>query len=213
VTDLDIPTVDRLLTTTRAVRKRLDPTRPVPASIVTECLRLAVQAPSAADSQSWRWLVLTSPEIKQAVGDIFGRASEPVRGFLADAEAAGDEAAERRLSSSLYLVDHLHEMPVLVLAAVEDEEVDGQHLPPIAHHASVYPAIWSFQLALRSRGLGSTPMLPPDPNAVVELLGLPENVEPVSLIPVAYYTGEGFKPAKRRPVEEITYWNRWGETA
>jgi nitroreductase len=210
VTDLDIPTVDRLLTTTRAVRKRLDRTRPVPASTITECLRLAVQAPSAADSQSWRWLVLTSPEIKQAVGDIFRQASEPVRGMLANAE---DEADERRLSSSLYLVDHLHEMPVLVLACVVDEEVDGQHLPPIAHYASIYPAIWSFQLALRSRGLGSTPMLLPDPAAVVELLGIPADVEPASLVPVAYYTGEGFKPARRRPVEEITYWNRWGETA
>jgi nitroreductase len=213
VTDLDIPTVDRLLTTTRAVRKRLDPTRLVPEATITECLRIAVQAPSAADSQSWRWLVLTSPEPKQAVGAIFRRASEPVRGFLTDAEAAGDEAAKRRLSSSLYLVDHLHEMPVLVLACVVDEEVDGQHLPPLAHYGSIFPAIWSFQLALRSRGLGSTPMLLPDPKAVVELLGIPADVEPVSLIPVAYYTGETFKPANRRPVEEITYWNRWGETA
>jgi nitroreductase len=213
VTDLDLPTVDRLLTTTRAVRKRLDPTRPVPEATITECLRIAVQAPSAADSQTWRWLVLTSPEPKQAVGEIFRRASEPVRGFLASAEAGGDEAARRRLSSSLYLVDHLHEMPVLVLACVVDEEVDGQHLPPLAHYGSIFPAIWSFQLALRSRGLGSTPMLLPDPKAVVELLGIPEDVEPVSLVPVAYYTGDTFKPANRRPVEEITYWNRWGETA
>jgi nitroreductase len=213
VTDLDIPTVDRLLTTTRAVRKRLDPSRPVPEATITECLRIAVQAPSAADSQSWRWLVLTSPEPKQAVAAIFRRASEPVRGFLTDAEAAGDEAARRRLSSSLYLVDHLHEMPVLVLACVVDEEVDGQHLPPLAHYGSIFPAIWSFQLALRSRGLGSTPMLLPDPKAVVDLLGIPADVEPVSLVPVAYYTGETFKPANRRPVEEITYWNRWGETA
>jgi nitroreductase len=213
VTDLDIPTVDRLLTTTRAVRKRLDTTRPVPEATITECLRIAVQAPSAADSQTWRWLVLTSPEPKQAVGEIFRRASEPVRGFLASAEAGGDEAARRRLSSSLYLVDHLHEMPVLVLACVVDEEVDGQHLPPLAHYGSIFPAIWSFQLALRSRGLGSTPMLLPDPKAVVELLGIPEDVEPVSLVPVAYYTGDTFKPANRRPVEEITYWNRWGETA
>jgi nitroreductase len=209
VSDLDIPTVDHLLTTTRAVRKRLDPTRPVPQATITECLRIAVQAPSAADSQSWRWLVLTSPEVKQAVGAIFRQASEPVRGMLANAE---DEADKRRLSSSLYLVDHLHEMPVLVLACVVDEEVDGQHLPPLAHYGSIYPAIWSLQLALRSRGLGSTLMLLPDPKAVVELLGIPEDVEPVSLVPVAYYTGATFKPAVRRPVEEITYWNRWGET-
>jgi nitroreductase len=94
-----------------------------------------------------------------------------------------------------------------------DEEVDGQHLPPLAHYGSIFPAIWSFQLALRSRGLGSTPMLLPDPTAVVELFGIPADVEPVSLIPVAYYTGETFKPANRRPVEGITYWNRWGETA
>jgi nitroreductase len=213
VTDLDIPTVDRLLTTTRAVRKRLDTTRPVPEAIVTECLRIAVQAPSAADSQTWRWLVLTTPEVKQAVGEIFRRASEPVRGMLADAEAAGDEAVRRRLSASLDLTDRLHEMPVLVVACFVDEEVDGQHLPPLAHHGSVYPAIWSFQLALRSRGLGSTLMLVPDAEALTELLGIPADAEPAALVPVAYYTGETFKPAKRRPVEEITYWNRWGDTA
>ena len=210
MTDLDIPTVDRLLTTTRAVRKRLDTTRPVPQATIAECLRIAVQAPSAADSQTWRWLVLTAPEVKEAVGEIFRRAAEPVRQMLADAE---DEAARRRLSSSLYLTDHLHEMPVLVLACVEDEEVDGQHLPPLAHYGSIYPAVWSFQLALRSRGLGSTLMLLPDPKAVVDLLSIPEDVEPVSLVPVAYYTGDTFKPAARRPVEEITYWTRWGETA
>jgi nitroreductase len=209
VTDLDIATVDRLLTTTRAVRKRLDPTRPVPEATITECLRIAVQAPSAADSQTWRWLVLTTPEVTEAVGEIFRRASEPVRGLLAEAT---DDAARRRLASSLYLVDHLHEMPALVLACVVDEEVDGQRLPPLGHYGSVYPAIWSFQLALRSRGLGSTLMLLPDPQAIVELLGLPGNVEPVSLVPVAYYTGDTFKPAKRRPVEEVTYWNRWGDT-
>jgi nitroreductase len=213
VTDLDISTVDRLLTTTRAVRKRLDPTRPVPQAAITECLRMAVQAPSAADSQTWRWLVLTAPEVKDAVGAIFRRSAVPVRQMLVDAENAGDDAARRRLSSSLYLTDHVHEMPVLVLACVVDEEVDGQHLPPLAHYGSIYPAIWSLQLALRSRGLGSTLMLLPDPKAVVELLGIPHDVEPVSLVPVAYYTGDTFKPAARRPVEEITYWNGWGETA
>jgi nitroreductase len=76
---------------------------------------------------------------------------------------------------------------------------------------SIYPAVWSFQLALRSRGLGSsftTLHLPQAPKAAA-LLGIPEGVVQTALIPVAYFTGDDFKPAVRRPVEKITYWNGW----
>ena len=42
-----------------------------------------------------------------------------------------------------------------------------------------------------------------------ELLGIPDTVTQLALIPVAYYTGDDFKPGDRRDVDEVLYWNGW----
>lgn len=203
--DLDLNTVDRLLTTTRAVRKRLDLTRPVPPEVITECVRLATQAPSAADMQNWRWVAVTDERKREAIGDIHRAGGDAVyvRGLLA--KAAGAE--RRRLESALYLTDHLHEAPVIML--VYALEPDGQQLPPPVLYGSVFPAMWSFQLALRSRGLGSTPMWVENEKAVNEVVGAPPTARVAAMLPVAYYTGETFKPATRRPVDEVLFWDTW----
>jgi nitroreductase len=205
--DLDVETVDRLLTTTRAVRKRLDLTRPVPPEVITECVRLATQAPSAADMQNWRWVAVTDERKRQAIGDIHRTGDDAVyvRGLLAN--AAGAE--RRRLESALYLTDHLHEVPVIML--VYGLEPDGQQLPPPVLYGSVFPAIWSFQLALRSRGLGSTLMWAQNEQAVNEVVGAPATARIAAMLPVAYYTGETFKPAARRPVGEVLFWDGWAQ--
>jgi nitroreductase len=202
--DLDVDTVDRLLTTTRAVRKRLDLSRPVPAEVITECLRLATQAPTAADVQNWRWVVVTDEATRKAIGEIHQGAPDTayVRGLLREAEGA----ERRRLESAVYLIDHLHEVPVLVLAYVLEPE--GAQFPPAVLYGSIFPAVWSFQLALRSRGLGSTPMYV-DPAEVNQVVGAPAGAHLAALLPVAYYTGESFKPARRRPLEDVVFWQRW----
>lgn len=200
--DLDLDTVDRLLTTTRAVRKRLDLTRPVPPEVITDCVRLATQAPTAADLQSWRWVAVTDENLRIGIADIHRAGNEPyVRAQLATAE--GPE--RRRLESAMYLIDHLHEVPVLVLAYV----LDNGELPPPVLYGSIYPAVWSFQLALRSRGLGTTPMFVSDERAMAEVVGSPPNAQLAALLPVAYHTGDTFKPAARLPVEQVLAWNSW----
>ena len=203
--DLDLETVDRLLTTTRAVRKRLDLTRAVPPEVITECVRLATQAPSAADMQNWRWVAVTEERRRMAIGDIHRAGGDAVfvRGLLA--KAVGAE--RRRLESALYLTDHLHEAPVIML--VYALEPDGQQLPPPVLYGSVFPAMWSFQLALRSRGLGSSPMWVENEQAVNEVVGAPATARAAAMLPVAYYTGETFKPAARRPVDEVLSWDAW----
>jgi nitroreductase len=199
---VDLETVDHLLTTTRAVRRRLDLTRPVPAEVITDCVRLATQAPTAGDAQSWRWVAVTDKQRLQAIGDIYRADNEDyVRGMLADAEGP----ARTRLESVLHLIDHLHEAPVHVLAYVLEDE----QLPPAVMYGSIYPAVWSFQLALRSRGLGTTPLYVQSERAVAEVVGAPAAARIAALMPVAYYTGESFKPARRRPVEEVLFWDRW----
>ena len=208
--DLDLATVDRLLSTTRAVRKRLDLTRPVPDAVIEDALRLAVQAPSAADEQNWRWLVVTDPEVRKVIADVHRAGNEP---FLRSAlEDLGPGGERRRLESALYLVEHLHEVPALVLAYVLTPDLPGlgeRALPPGLLYGSIWPAAWSFQLALRARGLGTTPVYVTDAEAVAAIVAAPANAELTTLMPVAYYTGDTFKPAPRRPLDEVVHWNIW----
>lgn len=201
--DLDIDTVDRLLSTTRAVRKRLDLTRPVPREVIVDCVRLATQAPTAGDTQSWRFVAVTDEAQRKAIGDIHRAANES---FARDLLAGADGPARKRLESALYLIEHLHEVPVHVLAYVID---DGQ-LPPVVLHGSIFPAVWSFQLALRARGLGTTPLYVENERAIAEVVGAPDNAKIAALMPTAYYTGETFQPARRLPVEDVLFWQRWG---
>lgn len=198
---MDLKTVDELLTTTRAVRKRLDLTREVPSEVITDCVRLATQAPTAGDAQGWRWLAVSDPKIRAAIGEIYRADNESyVRGALADA----DGPARTRLESVLHLIDHLPDVPVHVLAYV----LEDAQLPPAVMWGSIYPAVWSFQLALRSRGLGTTPLFVASEQAVAEVVGAPPEARLAALMPVAYYTGDTFKPAQRRPVEEVLTWER-----
>ena len=207
---LDLATVDELLTTTRAVRKRLDLTRPVPLEVVLDCLRLATQAPSAADAQNWRWVVVTDPAVRKEIAALQAGDGEFLRGEVARLD---DGSERRRFQSALHLVEHLQEVPVLVVAYAIDPDLaglKGQQLPPALLFGSIFPAVWSFQLAMRSRGLGTTPIFVADQDRLAEIVGAPEDAHLAAVLPVAYYTGTTFKPASRRPVEDVTFWNHWG---
>jgi nitroreductase len=207
---LDLDTVDTLLSTTRAVRRRLDPTRPVPASVIADCLRLAVQAPTAADQQNWRWVVVTQRERRAAIAEMHRSASESfVQGEL-DRLPSGAE--RRRFESVMHLVQNLAAIPVHVIAYVLEPELDGlggEPVPPVLLYGSIFPAVWSFQLALRARGLGTTPLFVPDEATLNDIVGAPDTARVASLLPVAYFTGETFKPAQRRGLAEVAFENQW----
>jgi nitroreductase len=212
VTTLDRATVDHLLSTTRAVRKRLDLGRPVEPEVIEECLRLAIQAPTGGNSQGWRWIVVTDADKRAALADAYRKTWVP---YIAASRAANPDVGQQQdrvMESASYLADHLHEVPVHVIPCVYGRSLGGGGLVESAGlFGSIYPAVWSFQLALRSRGLGSafTTLHLPRAAEAAELLGIPDTVVQTALIPVAYFTGDDFKPAVRRPVEEITYWNGW----
>jgi nitroreductase len=204
---MDLSTVDHLLSTTRAVRKRLDLTRPVPDDVIVDCLRLAIQAPTGSNAQLWRWIVVTDPAQRAALADLYRHPEvvSPVRN-----EAEPEETPEQRKvrESAQYLTDHIEEVPVLVVPCTE-EKGGAAGWPP-----SIYPAVWSFMLALRSRGLGScmTTVHLYRRQEAADLLGVPPGVAQACLVPVAYYTGDDFRPARRRPVEEVIGWERWDGT-
>jgi nitroreductase len=211
---LDLASVDHVLTTTRSVRRRLDLTRPVEPEVIEECLRLAIQAPTGGNSQGWRWIVVTDPELRMKLADLYRDVATP---YLAAGLEGGGEVSEQQqrvVDSAKYLADVLHEVPVHVLPCLYGDLEGVPNWAAAGAYGSIVPAVWSFQLALRSRGLGSvfTTLHLPHAEQAAELLGIPAGVTQTALIPVAYFTGDDFKPAARRPMEEITYWNGWKQT-
>jgi nitroreductase len=203
---LDLGTVDKLLTTTRAVRRRLDLTRPVDLAVVRDCLQLAIQAPTGSNQQTWRWIVVTDPEVRAGLADLYRNLPADRPATRLGSTPPPEDQQQRVGDSARHLMEHLHEVPVLVVPCVEDVGGAAGWAP------SIYPAVWSFMLALRSRGLGSvltTVHLYREREAAA-LLGVPDGFVQSCLVPVAPYTGDDFRPAERRPVEEITYLDRWG---
>jgi nitroreductase len=199
---------DQLLTTTRAVRKRLDLDRDVPLEVVREAIEIAVQAPSGSNNQRWHWIIVTDPALKRRVGDLYARAH--TEAYAGRAEPT--DAADARLSaSSVHLREVMGRVPVQVIAAIE-RDVPGL---PEGNQAglwgSLLPAAWSLALALRARGLGTTwtTLHLGYEREVADVLGLPENVHQGVLLPVAYTVGTVFKPGPRRDLDPIIHVNGW----
>ena len=203
--------IDRLLSTTRSVRKRLDLERPVDLDVVVECLRLAVQAPTASNSQNWRWLVLTDPAKRAAVAEFYRQGGQD---YLIEQATTSLGQTKRVFDSAVYLLEHLHQVPVLVIPCVLGRPETRSPGQTAALYGSIIPATWSFALALRTRGLGTTwtTLHLRRERQVADLLGIPDDVTQVALLPVAYTIGQDFKPAIRPPVERITFWDNWGES-
>jgi nitroreductase len=204
---------DHLLSTTRAVRRKLDLDRPVEPEVLADCLRLAVQAPTPGASENWRWLVIRDQHLKNEIGALFRKAGSAY--LRARAEAAGDAvkdgATARAFASGQYLIDVIERVPVFVIPCLQGRPQGGNEALSV-YYGGIFPAVWSFQLALRSRGLGSTLTsyhLQYEAEAA-KILGIPDDVTQVGLLPIAYTTVPDFKPARRRPVEEITYLDTWG---
>jgi nitroreductase len=208
---IDVANADLLLSTTRSVRKRLDFDRPVEREVIMECLGLAVQAPTASNSQTWRWMVVTDPDLRLRVADYYREAALPyLSESLKAAESEGGQD-KRVFDSAMYLAQNMEKAPALVIPCIEEDFAEKDQNGMIVALGSICQAAWSFQLALRARGLGScwTTLHLRHAAEVADLLGIPAGVTQVALLPVAYTKGTDFKPAKRPPVTQITHWDRW----
>ena len=209
----DLNETDRLLSTTRAVRKRLDLTRPVEREVILDCIRLAVQAPTGSNQQTWRWLVVTDAEKRKALTEAYNTAGKAYLSMMAE-NPSNDPQTKRVYESALALTDFLADVPVHVIPCFEGPVDLSSNMVAASQYDSIMPAAWSFMLALRSRGLGSvwTTLHLFREVDVAGLLGIPSNITQVGLFPVAYTIGTDFKPAQRPPVEDITFWNTWGDS-
>lgn len=211
---MDTTVTDHLLSTTRAVRRKLDLDRPVGPEVILECLRIAVQAPTAGSTQTWRWLVVRDQATRHAVGQLFRAVgNDYLRRKVETAGADADRPAFRRaLASAQYLVDVIDRVPVFVIPCVLGRPEGGNDMLSV-FYGGIFPAVWNLQLALRSRGLGSTLTtyhLEREAEAAA-MLGIPDGVTQVGLLPVGYITTDDLRPGPRLPVEEITYADRWGD--
>jgi nitroreductase len=203
-------TPDELLSTTRSVKRRLDLTRPVPRELIEDCLRLAVQAPTSTNSQTWHFVVVTDADARAAIADFYRTTWSKYADGRSPDEAPSDESPTA--AASRHLAAHLHEVPVHVIPCISGRP-EGLGAPDLAAlYGSVIQAGWSFQLAARARGLGSvwTTYHLDYEREVAELLGIPfDAVTQVALIPVAYTIGTSFRPAQRLPLESVVHWERW----
>lgn len=204
-------TADEVLTTTRSVRKRLDLTKPVPHDVLHECIEIAHQAPTGSNMQGWRWLFVDDPAKKKALADMYRANFYP---YINDPNRPKrDDQGERILDSATYLADVLDQVPVLLIPLIAGRLDTGT---PAFQQASAWgsllPAVWSFMLALRERGLGSawTTLYLPNEKEAAELLGVPfDQYTQAGLFPIAYTIGTDFKLAKRVPAEKFIRWNSW----
>ncbi len=218
MTKLDL-SFDEVLSTTRAVRKRLDLGRPVEPDVLRECFELAVQAPTPGGSQGWQFIVVTDAAQRLALAELYRRA---VADTIAGVEEGRQQAAalgpekvatfERMMASSRYLTEHMQDVPVLVVPCLQGRVEAMPWLQQVASWGGIFPAVWSFMLAARSRGLGTalTGIHLIYEREAAAILGIPyEQVTQAGLVPVAYTLGTTFKPANRNTVETVLHWDRW----
>lgn len=205
---MDRASIDQLLTTTRSVRKRLDLTRPVDPTVLQECIDLAIQAPDGGNLGSYHFVVVTDPVKRAAIASCYRK------GFTSYLEANRERYGEKIYDSASYLAEHFHEVPVHIIPCTEGRVDKGGPLLQASRYGSILPATWSLMLALHSRGLASawTTLHLAHEREVAELLGIPDHITQGALLPVAHFTGAGFKPGKRVPGPERTYWDAWAAT-
>ena len=201
---------DEVLSTTRAVRRRLDLTRPVEREVLEECLRLAQQAPSGSNAQGWHFVVVTDAQTRAGLAELWRRGAERYRTFLGPGPF--DPAQARIYQTVWHLADHLHEVPVHVIPCIAGRIDGARGAVQAGKWASIIPAAWSFMLAARERGLGTvwTSFHLNWEQEAAQLLGLPyDEVMQAGLIPVAYTIGTDFRAAPRAPLDTMVHWDRW----
>ena len=212
---------DHVLKTTRSVRLRLDFERPIDPAAITECLEIALQAPTASNSQQWQWVVITEPDKVAAVAEVYRKsfnvlaARPPEERPSYGADDSRTQQSEKVTRSATWLAEQMHRCPALLLACINGRVEDQGAMTQAGVYGSILPGAWSFMLAARARGIGMawTTLHIRHEDEVAALLGIPADVTQAALFPMAYFTGEDFQPAPRVPLKEVVHWNTWGRRA
>ena len=216
--DINRERADKLLTTTRGVRRRIDFTREVERSVIEDCVRIALQAPIGARDEKQHFVIVMDPEKRMKIADVYRDICLP---FIEEREAfaaslePGDPDAELILGNlglAKWQAQTLHEVPCFVVMGKEGRVEKADTFTQASFYGSILPAAWSFMLALRARGLGAcwTTLHIGNAHEAAKILGIPEDVTQAVMLTVGYYKGETFKPATRVPAKEQIHWEHWG---
>ena len=216
---MDLTTVDKLLTTTRSVRRRLDLNRAVKPGILEKCLESAIQAPTGGNSQGWHFVVVADAAKRARIGELYRESfyiyaqSDREQGATRGDGEQYEQQRMRVVKSAVHLANHMGDVPLMIIPCIHGRAEKLEQMVQAGLYGSILPATWSLMLALRARGLGAawTTLHLRYEKEIGELLGIPDDVTQVALLPVAYFTGEDFRPAKRTPARELTSWDGWGE--
>lgn len=226
VKPIDLASVDHVLKTTRSVRLRLDLERPVPAALIEEALGIALQAPTGANTQTWRFLIVTEAAKKQALAEFYRRAAQAyVEGKTAMTRtgvsmlreyAADDPRQQQReamIKSGGHLMENLEKVPAMIIPCIESRFEHEDVFTQASMWGSILPATWSLMLALRARRVASawTTLHLYYEREVAALLGIPEHYTQAALLPIAWLKGGDLKPAGRLPVNQVSYWEHWNK--
>lgn len=181
--------------TLRSIR-RLKPD-PVPEEHIERILEAATKAPSGGNRQPWNFIVIRDPATKRRIGDLY------LEGAVAAGYGSRPGAPPQRQRT------HFGDVPVLILVCLRPQAATANTASSL--YGSIYPAIQNILLAARALGLGTTltTLHQLREKEIKELLGVPEEVETVALIPVGYPKGR-FGPTQRLPWREVTYFDKWG---
>ena len=206
---------DELLTSTRSVRKRLDFEKPVPREVLMECLDLALQAPTGSNAQGWQFMFIEDEAKKKALADIYRVAATPYLDMPAPERGdVRDELLGAVMNSAKFLNENFEKAPVLMIPCLEGRPDGADAGMQASYWGSLLPAVWSFMLALRSRGLGSAwttlHLIGDGEKQAAEILGIPfDRYAQGGLFPIAYTKGTDFKKARRLPAEQFAHWDTW----
>ena len=210
---------DEVLATTRSVRKRLDFDRPVEDDVLRECLELAVQAPTGSNAQNWQFVMVTDADKKKAIGDIYRRAFDVYEHLpqnAANVYTGSDQTRvaqqDRVMNSARYLADRMGEVPAMLIPCLSMRIDGAPNIAAASMYGSVLPAAWSFMLAARERGIGTswTSLHLMFEEEAASVLGIPfAEVTQLALIAIGYTQGTDFKPARREPLDTVVHWNAW----
>lgn len=204
--------IEEALYTTRAMRRvRRDP---VPLDVQAKILDAAIRAPTGGNAQNWRFLLVDDSQVIARIGPLYRDAIDQLwRTIYADrlAAARADPESEESIQmikvqrSAQWLADHFEEVPLYLFGFVQADPTGG----------SIFPAVWSAQLAARAHGVGSSLTVVLGvfhPDEVFDILGVPRDQHWVMscCVSMGYPTGR-WGVAPRRPVHEVAYRNQWGD--
>jgi nitroreductase len=209
--NLNTAATDALLTTTRSVRRRLELDRPVPRTLIEDCIDVAMQAPMGGNVVRCRWIVVDNPDLRGKIAEYYRKAYRTYRVLAQERSAAAGVDNSRIIASADHLSEVLERVPVHIIPCHIAQPAGSDPFYLSTFYGSVIPAVWSLMLALRSRGIGSslTTLHLQYASEIGALLGIPDTATQIALLPIGWYTGTDFQRVKRPSAQYVTYWNAW----